>query len=196
MTPILTQEERMKRDGQKDEELLAASVRDPKLFEIIVDRYQAAFQRKAETFARTAEDAEDIVQETFVKIYLHAGSFAVQEGATFKSWGYKILVNTALSHYRKHKRKNKETVELTDEMQEIIADPTSVFSGETALSDYISSILVRMPESLSKVLELYFLRGMPQKEIARALDTSVGAVKARMFRAKQEFKKISATLEN
>ena len=84
----------------KDDEILAASLNKPALFKILVDRYQEAFIRKAVGILRNQEEAEDIVQETFVKIYLHGKKFKKIKGVEFKSWAYKILVNTAISRYR------------------------------------------------------------------------------------------------
>src|SRR3989338_11306963 len=89
----------------KEEEILVASLNKPALFKILVDRYQEAFIRKAVGILRNQEEAEDIVQETFVKIYLHGKKFKKIKGVEFKSWAYKILVNTAISRYRKVSKK-------------------------------------------------------------------------------------------
>ena len=89
----------------KDEEILAASLEKPAIFKILVDKYQEAFIRKALGILRQQEEAEDVVQETFVKIYLHGKKFKKMDGIEFKSWAYKILVNTAISRYRKISKK-------------------------------------------------------------------------------------------
>ena len=89
----------------KDEEILAASLEKPALFRILVARYQEAFIRKALGILRQREEAEDIVQETFVKIYFNGKKFKKMEDVEFKSWAYKILVNTAISRYRKISKK-------------------------------------------------------------------------------------------
>ena len=81
----------------KDEEILAASLEKPAFFKILVDRYQEAFLRKALSILRRQEDAEDIVQETFVKIYFNGKKFKKMEGIEFKSWAYKILINTSFN---------------------------------------------------------------------------------------------------
>src|SRR3990167_5396737 len=92
-------------NNSKDEEILAASLEKPALFRILVDRYQDAFVRKALGIVRQKEEAEDIVQETFVKIYFNGQKFKKYDGIEFKSWAYKILVNTAISRYRKISKK-------------------------------------------------------------------------------------------
>ena len=97
--------EQTQNNQYKDEEILAASLNKPALFKILVDRYQEAFIRKATGILRNHEEAEDIVQETFVKIYFHGKKFKKLQGIEFKSWAYKILVNTAISRYRKISKK-------------------------------------------------------------------------------------------
>src|SRR3989344_7914997 len=87
--------------GHSDEELLGLSVANPSLFALLVRKYEAPFMRKALSIVRGHEEAQDVVQEAFTKIYLNAEKFQKQEAAPFSSWGYKILINTALPHYAK-----------------------------------------------------------------------------------------------
>ncbi|MCP6768921.1 hypothetical protein NL529_29160, partial [Klebsiella pneumoniae] len=61
-----------------DEEVLAASVAHPSLFALLVRKYEAAFLRKAQSIIRDEEEAIDIVQEAFTKIYINAGKFKTQ----------------------------------------------------------------------------------------------------------------------
>ena len=88
----------------KDEAILTASLRNPNLFGVLVDRYQDAFMRSAQRVVKTREDAEDIVQEAFTKIYKNAKKFKKQEGIEFKSWAYKVLVNTCTRFIKKKKK--------------------------------------------------------------------------------------------
>ena len=109
-------------EEKSDEEVLELSIEQPNLFAVLIDRYQEAFLRKAGSVIRNKEDAEDIVQETFTKIYLYAAKFQVQEGASFKSWGYKILMNTSFTHYKKRKRHLGATADLDPEFYEAFPD--------------------------------------------------------------------------
>jgi len=177
-----------------DEEILARSVNDPELFAALLDRYQEAFLRKAFSIVRNREEAEDVAQEAFTKIYLNAARFRVQPGASFKSWAYRILINTALTHYQKQKRTARATAHLSPEFYEMLPDTKSRFSEKQELSDYVVSILSRMPEHFRSVLSLHFLEGLSQWEIAKRQGTSLCAVKTRVHRAKKEFKRICATL--
>lgn len=175
-----------------DEKILVLAQKRSKIFEILVDRYQDAFMRKAMRIIRKKEDAEDVVQETFVKIFVHAGKFKVQEGASFKSWGYKILINTCFTHCKKLKLNRERFFLLDPELEEILPDKNNVFEKYT-LSEYIISVTSKMPAALGKVLDDYFIKGIPQKELAEQEDVSISAIKTRVHRAKKIFKKISSS---
>ncbi len=177
-----------------DEEVLARSVAEPDLFSVLLDRYQSAFIRKAESILRLREEAEDAVQDTFTKIYIAAPRFTVTEGASFKSWAYRILLNTVFTRYQKRKRDWSHTAALDPEIYEMLPDLESRTAERAEVSEYILSVLVRLPENFARVLELHFLEGKPQKEIAEMENLSVGAVKTRIHRAKEEFRKVAGTL--
>lgn len=179
-------------ENLSDEEVLNLSVSKPDAFSVLIKRYEEAFLRKAKSILRGKEDAEDTVQEAFTKIYLNAGKFQTQEGASFKSWGYKILINTSFTNYQKLKKKRKHGMELTDEMYKVIEDPdTKGILAKKEMTDFIASVLTQLPKTLSRVLSLHFLERRPQKEIADMENISLGAVKTRIYRAKKEFKKIT-----
>lgn len=179
--------------GLSDEDVFLASINQPYLFGVILDRYQDAFFRKAKQILKTDEDAEDVVQATFTKIYLYSGRFTSQGAGSFKSWGYKILVNTAFTHYQKVK--NYRTVPLMDDFAEILPDMKQLSEAEhKELIDYVASVLNRMPDNLSSILAKFFIDGKSQEEIAKEEGVSVGAVKTRVYRAKEAFRNILATI--
>jgi RNA polymerase sigma-70 factor (ECF subfamily) len=176
--------------GMSDEELLERSINAPSLFALLVDRYQAPFLRKARDVIRDEEAALDIVQEAFVKIYRYAGKFEKQEGASFSSWAYKILLNVSFSHYQKRKRRGLTTAALSDELVAVLADKGAQAHGEKReLADYIGSVMKTLPEPFVRVLGRYFLEGRSQAEIAEEEGVTVGAIKTRMHRAKIAFRK-------
>ncbi len=107
---------------QKDEDILAASVQHPSLFALLVRKYEEAFLRKARGIVRDEAAAEDIVQEAFVKIYLNAKKFQKVEGASFSSWAYRIVINTALTQYMKQKREQGRTAQLDEEIWALLPD--------------------------------------------------------------------------
>jgi len=186
--------EYMPREGEdrewSDEELLEASISHPSLFAKLVQKYEAPFIRKALSIVHEMEEAEDIVQEAFTKIYLNAKKFKPVEGASFSSWGYKILVNTALTHYMKRKREQGTRAQIEPELMELLPDKNLRQFEKKELADEIASVLTRMPEPLARALSAFLIDGRSQEEIAESEGVTVGAIKTRVHRAKQEFKKI------
>jgi len=190
--PKLEMEKHAELRDKSDEDILFMSVKKPSVFEVLIDRYQEPFLNKVRSILGPREEIEDIVQETFVKIYVNAGRFKIQPGASFKSWGYKILLNTTFSHYQKLKKDDGALARVEREVYE--AFPDKVDDVETY--DFVLSVLVRMPNQLSRALKLHFIDGMPQKEIAVLEGISISAVKTRIYRAKREFKKVNSKINN
>jgi len=184
---------------KSDKEVLALSVESPSAFELIVDRYQKPFLRTALGVLKNRESAEDVVQETFTKIYFNAARFKDQEGASFKSWAYRILLNTSFSYYKKLKRDRGATLEIDQSFYENIGDvKVDEFQKKEELRDMVASVLSRMPRHLARVLTLHYIKDMPQREIAEKEGLTVSAVKTRVHRAKKkaraEFEKLSAVV--
>lgn len=180
---------------QSDEEVLAASLLRPSLFGLLVDRYEDAFMRKAVRILHSPEESEDAVQEAFTKIYLYANKFKKQEGAQFSSWAYKILINTCLTKYQKRKRESGARMELDPEIYESIPDGVDT-KGNRELQDEIASVLTRMPKPFAQALTKHFIEGKPHEIAADEEGVSEGAIKTRVHRAKQEFRKIYEGLQS
>jgi RNA polymerase sigma-70 factor, ECF subfamily len=178
----------------KDEEILSLSKRHPHLFEILIARYEEALLRKAIGILKNREEAEDIVQEAFTKIYINAHRFEVVEGASFKSWAYRILINTAFTRYQKLKRERGFRAHLDPEIYESFGDFKTRDFEKQEVSEYVFSVLSRIPEHLSRVLYLHIIEGRPQEEVAEIEGVSVGAVKTRVHRAKKAFKNVDIAL--
>ena len=173
-----------------DEDILERSLRNPKYFELLVLRYQKAFLRKSISVIHSKEEAEDIVQETFLKIYKNGKNFKEQDGASFKSWAYTILRNTCYSYYKRQKRQASH-VRLVDWSEYDVPDMNLEETDDSGKKSYVEGILSLMPESLAHILRLYFLEEKSQKEIALIENISAGAVRVRIHRAKNFFKKLS-----
>lgn len=176
---------------KSDEEILVLSIDKPSLFEIIVNRYQNAFLRKAKNIIHDDELAMDIVQESFMKIYMNASRFKEMEEGSFKAWAYRIVLNTSFSFYRKRQKERTWFVDEEVEFYENIAGGVD-YVKRNELEDFIISIFSRMPKSLSKILSLYYIEDKPQKEIAEIEGVSLQTVKTRVYRAKKELKRICA----
>jgi len=170
-----------------DEALLAASRKDPELFALLVSRYEDAFLRKARSILWSPEDAEEVVQDAFTRIYLYADRYQKQEGATFSSWGYAILTRLAFTRYQKLKKGRERTHELDPEAYERLPEEGTFLDG-LLVRDEVLMALAKLPEQASRVLRLQFLEGKTQEEIAASEGSTVPAVKTRVHRAKRLFR--------
>jgi RNA polymerase sigma-70 factor, ECF subfamily len=171
-----------------DSDILAISQREPLAFEMLVSRYQREFLRKALRITHNKEDAQDIVQDTFVKIYKYAHKFKHQEGATFKSWAYTILTNTCFTYCKKKKRRQQFFTNADDDMLEMYSESNKDY--ERALDmNQVTSAIGKIPAMLGRMLTLA-LKGKTQEEIAVLEGVPVGTVRTRLHRAKKALLKV------
>ena len=177
-----------------DDVILKKSVGNPALFSILVDKYQTPFLRKALGIVHSQQEAEDITQETFTKIYLNAKKFKKQPGIEFKSWAWRILVNTSLTHYRKQK-KTFGDVGYLDELLAKDEDGETLFAMEDTLDkderiENVRESIDKMPGEASELLRAHYVDDRPYAEIAKKHRITVGALKMKLFRARKVLKDI------
>ena len=183
-----------------DEEILARSQAQPWIFAVLLERYQEAFLRKARSIVRNELDAEEVVQDAFTKIYVHAHTFEVREGAKFSSWAYRILMNTAFTRYQKKIKEGQRVVNIDPEFEQMIADQRR-HTGLEEQKDAIERILAKLPGHFVYVLRLHYLEHWSHADIAQETGETVGTIKARIHRAKESFRKeadedVSALLQD
>lgn len=173
-----------------DEQVLLAARAQPWLFSELVSRYQEPFLRKARSIIHNPLDAEEVVQDTFTKMYVYADKYEPQSGAKFSSWAYRILMNTAFTRYQKLIKEGQRFSAIDPEFEQFIGEMKE-HSGFEEKRDGIERILNRLPEHFSYVLRLHYLERWSQEDIARETGENVGTIKARIHRAKAAFKKES-----
>jgi len=164
---------------------------------------QADFERDAMEYApqlysaalrmtRNPADAEDVVQETFLKAYRAYDSFT--EGTNLKAWLYRILTNTYINKYRKAQRRPNE-VEL-GELQDLYlykrmgeSSGATESAESTALDMFVDEDIIDAIESLPENFRLPVLYadvdGFSYKEIAEILDIPIGTVMSRLHRGRK-----------
>jgi len=180
-----------------DEDILKKSVRNPALFSLLIDKYQLPFTRKALGIVHSQEEAEDIVQEVFTKIYLNAKKFKKQPGVEFKSWAWRILVNTALTHYRKVK-KTFGDVSYLDELlagdDEDIESKLNIATENLIDKDdrvgVIKDAMETLPAEAASLIKSHYIEDRPYEEIAKKHGLTIGALKMKLFRARKVLKDI------
>src|SRR3989344_3346709 len=144
-----------------DEVLLAASVEYPDLFGVLVERYQAAFLRFAGRILNSK----------------------------FKSWGYKIVFNTALTKYRTLKKRMGEMTYLDTFLYETLG--SKEFEENLEAEILVKEILEKMPGDFRELLEMHYLKGLSYEEISKQKDITIPALKMRLFRAREVFRSVS-----
>lgn len=174
-----------------DIEILTRSQKHPWMFGFLVDRYEEPLLRRSLRILHSREDAEDAVQETFLKIYKYANQFKESDRGSFKSWAYKILTNTCYTHISK--KASHSCVQTFD-----FADLDEISGGhqyaQKESQSYVESILSRIPAKFSRILRLYFFEEKTYEEIANVECISVSATRSRIHRAKKYFKTLALTL--
>ncbi len=145
---------------------------------------------------RNPADAEDVVQETFLKAYRAYDSF--QEGTNLKAWLYRILTNTYINRYRKAQRRPSE-VEL-GELQDLylfkrLGEQSGASESAEAevLEQFVDADVVQALESLPDNFRMPVLladvEGFAYKEIAAMLDIPIGTVMSRLHRGRKALQK-------
>ena len=175
----------------EDEIILQGSQKDPSLFEILVRKYQAPFLRTAMRIVRQREDAEDIVQDAFVKIYSKARLFKKKQGASFKSWAYAILVNTAISHIRKFKSSRSKDLTWDPVLNSVLPDPSALEENERReIRSLLTNVLNELPPELRTVVEMRYFDDETYNAIAAKTGLSLENVKIRLHRAKKAAREV------
>lgn len=173
-----------------DAELLRLSLLEPWRYGELVARYEEAFLRKVARILHDPRDVEEVVLDTFTKIYVHADSFTPHTGAQFSSWAYRILLNTACTRYQKQVKEGQRFSALDPEFEEYMGE-RALHSGFAERTDGIERILARLPGHFAYVLRLHYLERWSHEDIANETGERVGAIKARIHRAKAAFRRES-----
>ena len=150
------------------------------LYELYKDRMYSLCVR----MLGNTEDAEDALQETFVRVFRSLGSFRGE--SSFHTWLYRIATNTCIEHLRKRKREYSDEC-LDDPDQEISIPYDPEHTDDLKL--FIEQALEKLPNGCRSVFILHAVEGFKHREIAEMLDITEGTSKSQLSLAKEHLRK-------
>jgi RNA polymerase sigma-70 factor (ECF subfamily) len=167
--------------SKTDKELLEGCLKqDRKSQRKLYEKYASKMLVVCLRYAKTKEDAEDIMIEGFVKVF--SGLEKFKQESSLETWIHSIMVNASISHFRKNS-KHYQVGSLDDENMEI--PPSNDLDGLAHLTGKdLLMILQQMPEHLKCVFNLVAFEGYDYETISQELGINVGTARSRMSKGK------------
>jgi RNA polymerase sigma-70 factor (ECF subfamily) len=171
---------------------------DQARFEELAMEYMPALYSAALRMTRNAADAEDLVQETYLRAYRGFGGF--EEGTNLRAWLYRILTNAYINAYRAKQRRPEES-DLEDVedlyLYRRLGALEQAMAGRSAEDELMSwftdeevkEALEALPEQFRLAVYLADVEGFSYKEIAEILDIPIGTVMSRLHRGRKAMQK-------
>jgi RNA polymerase sigma-70 factor, ECF subfamily len=176
----------------KDDEpvlVAAAQAGDISAFETLVGRYEHKIFRLTQNITQNKEDAEDAMQEAFLKAYEHLSNF--QGNSRFYTWLVRIAVNQALMKLRKRRPNVVSLDEEVDTGEDLVAREVEDWGPspeeryeQTEMGQILSTVVGELEPGFRIVFQLRDIEELSTEETAEALGLSVPAVKSRLLRAR------------
>lgn len=186
---------------------------DVNSFEQIVEKYKDKALTLTMRILKNKEDAEDSLQEAYIKTFRAIAENQFEERAKFSTYFYRIVYNTAIDNYKKLKSRtynllridegssNQSDAEIGDITNfEMKVDSVKYDMGsgyrtdkkalDNEVQDFVGRYLAEIPEKYSVILTLFFINDFSHEEISEMLNLPLGTVKNRIFRAKDKLKDI------
>ena len=154
---------------------------DMTAFEALYDMYAAKVYNTALRMTRNSEDALDLAQEIFIRVYKSLPFF--KGDSSFSTWLYSIASNACIDFTRKESKKKHDPVDEAFKLPDIIT-PESEHEKKQLRED-IANAISSLPPNLREVIVLREINGLSYAEIADALDIETGTVKSRISRARE-----------
>ena len=165
-----------------DEIIKSAQEGDRRSFEMIFQAYFNYVANVAYRVVANKQDAEEVVQETFMTIYRNIKGFEFR--STFKTWAYRITVNTALNYVKKNtKHRNNANFDDTFSASQPPEAYTQLEGNET--KERLQQLLDALTPEHKTIMVLRSLQGLSYQEIAETLEIPINTVRSRIKRARE-----------
>ncbi|MBI3731050.1 MAG: RNA polymerase sigma factor RpoE [Burkholderiales bacterium] len=164
---------------------------DKKAFELLVSKYQRKLMRLVSRLVYDHAEAEDVVQEAFIKAYRALPNFRGE--SAFYTWLYRIGVNTAKNHLVTQGRRAPTSTDADVDEAESFVDadglrdintPESLLASKQ-IAETVNSAMLTLPEELRNAITLREIEGLSYDEIAEVMLCPIGTVRSRIFRARE-----------
>ena len=163
---------------------------DEAAFDVLLERYQQRAYRLAWSILRDGEEARDLSQEAFLRLFQTAGSFRGR--ARFSTWFYRLLVNLCLDHRRKHRwwhqvftreeRAEADGHSRLDDQAAPAHDPVDALGRERALAR-VWDAAERLSPQQRAVLALHVQENLPMSEVATVMGCAEATARVHLHRA-------------
>ncbi len=184
--------------SSEEKKLLRYAIKgDVESFEKLIERYQSKAYNIALRMIGNEEDAKDVIQDAFIKIYRSLHKF--RGDSSFYTWIYRIVTNTCYDFIKKQNKRNNNTISLTNyqnslegEVEDIKDErhQPDIIMDSKEDSTHILDCLHRLSYDHKTVIILRDIQGFSYDEIAQILNCSEGTVKSRINRARISLKEI------
>jgi len=178
---------------EDDESLVGRTQRgDSAAFDVLVERYKERLYATVYHMTSNHEDANDLVQDTFIKAFKSIGSFRGR--SSFYTWIYRIAVNRTINFLKRRKNRNQYSLDDLDSSIQTDPDLVEMMShvtprreaGLTELQEKLNEALQKLSDSHRAVVTMHDVQGMTHADIAKVLKCSEGTVRSRLFYARQQ----------
>ena len=160
----------------------------------LVEKYKRMVYRLAMQMTKNHADADDVMQETFIKVYRSIRTF--RKEAAFETWLYRIAVNEALNFVKRRERQRESTLETTSEAEyeaitryraQIANDP-HIHAEKAELRHHVTAAVNNLSLKHRTVVILHEFEGLTHAEIASILNCSEGTVRSRLHYARKKLR--------
>ena len=159
---------------------------DASAFKELYELFKDKVYNTALSYSQNKQDAEELTQDVFTKIYKNAASFKANSAVS--TWIYRITVNTSLNHI------NKKRLKVVGDPNETLVNPIDfnhpgILLEQKENARQLFKVIDTLPENQKTAFILSFIEQLPRQEVADVMDTSLKAVESLIQRAKQNLRK-------
>ncbi|MEO0094587.1 MAG: RNA polymerase sigma factor [candidate division WOR-3 bacterium] len=176
-------------NNNESDEALVQAIKDGdcEAFAPLIERYKLSIYRLVYRMVHNREDAEDLVQEIFIKAYNGIKDF--KSGNKFFPWLSRIAVNHTLNFIKKEKKIDVQPLEWAENYNDGKNDPVEIVE-QKMLKEKIARAMARLPEEYRVILILRVEEELSYEEISQSLNIPRGTVMSRLARARQRLREI------